>query len=272
MSFLRHHLSLLIPLIVFLFSFQFYITVDRMVEDYEARVIDDYSIVIAAEAEVDLRKLSDSITQIDSIEEIRPDQMLGKIKEEISAANFALLKVSLPKFYKITLSTFPNESELKSIEESLKNLAGIRRVETFSKTHNQIYRLLLIIQTVSQIFAISIFVIAFLLMMKQIEVWRFEHHERMAIMALFGSPFWMRSAMLFRLALADSCIAAIIISYLYYWIGSSGTITGTIRDIGLDRITFSPLADAPTLLGLALAVSLLTVTIVVSRARERIHD
>lgn len=272
MSFLKHHLSLLVPLIAFLFSYQFYVTLDRTVTQYEQKISGDYSIIIAAESEIDLQKVSAISPIIDEISEVRADTMLEKIKEEISPANFALLKVSLPKFYKISLNRFPDDTQLAQIGETLKKFPKVKRVETFAKTHNRIYQLLSIINSVSQIFAGAFLIIAFLLMTKQVEVWRYEHQERMKIMALFGSPYWMRSAVLFKLALVDSLISTILVLYAFYWFSNHSTITELVQGIGLYSVSYDILQDGPILLGIALGISLISVFVVVSRQKEKLYD
>ena len=50
-------------------------------------------------------------------------------------------------------------------------------------------------------------IIGFMLIIKQLEVWKLEHNERMYIMELFGAPFWFRGLALFKIAIIDSIIS-----------------------------------------------------------------
>ena len=46
-------------------------------------------------------------------------------------------------------------------------------------------------------------VVTIFLIAKEMRIWQFKHSERMNIMGLFGAPVWLRSAVLFRLAIVD---------------------------------------------------------------------
>ena len=54
------------------------------------------------------------------------------------------------------------------------------------------------------------FVVTILLIFKELRIWQFKHSERMNIMGLFGAPAWLRSAVLFRLAIVDALIASLL--------------------------------------------------------------
>ncbi len=267
MSFLKHHLSLIIPLVALLFIYQFFTISDRILKDHQEKINSNYSIIIASERDLEKSEIEDVIESIKDLEEIEPDSMLSRLKGEISDANLALLKMELPKFYRITLLRFPDEKFLDKIKVTLEKVNGVKRVETFAKSHNRVYRLLILNKSISKILAILIFVISFLLMIKQIELWRFEHMERMEIMGLFGASYWMRSALLFRLALVDSIIATAITSYFYYYLQSSNEVNYLTSDLGIDSIPFSLLGDTITLLSIALFISFVSVFMVTIRHR-----
>ncbi len=268
MKSVRNHLSLIIPLVALLLSFEFSILIDRLVKDYERRVNNEYSIILVAENAIEESIFKSKVDVIEKVEEIDSKHVIDKLENDISPSNFALLKVSIPKFYKITLNTFPSENEIKSIEKYLLTIKGIKRVETFSKTHNQIYSLLVVINSLSNMFAITIFAVGFLLMVKQVEVWRFEHLERMEIMALFGAPYWMRSALLFRLAITDSIISAIITIGLYHWFSINETLNVILSGIGFHNLSFDIIGDSIYLFGISLGLSLFAVILVITRQKS----
>jgi len=268
MNFLKHHLSLIIPLVALLFSLQFYVTVERAMSGYEKSLKESYSIVIAAQKEMDPIVLKNVINNIDTILEIEPDFVLDKLKTGVSSANLALLKVSLPKFYKITLTYLPDPTELNHLQEELKKVQGVSRVETFAKAHTDIYTLLRFLNGVSKVFAGLIFLISFLLMVKQVEIWKFEHIERMEIMSLFGAPFFMRSAVLFRLGIIDALLSAGAITYLYFETLEHPSVKEFLYKIGIENIIFFPFTDALTLCGAALLISLTAVMFVISNEKK----
>lgn len=265
MSFLKNHLSLILPLTAFLLSLQFYLTVDGMVEAYERKVNSTYSIVVAVEKGTPETSIRNKIPHIHSLEEIDPNSVLDTVKTEISPANLALLKISLPKFYKITLENYPNHEELERIRSILDHMKGVRKVETFAKTHDQIFRLLVLVKTISTIFAVMTFLLSFLLMTRQVAVWKYEHLERMEIMALFGAPFWMRSVLLYRMALLDSMLSALLVSLLFYWMSVEPDVLALLQEVGLIGFSFDPALHAPLLLIVALGISLLSVMVVIKK-------
>lgn len=267
MSFLRNHLSLILPLIALLFSLQLFIVIDRMVVSYENSLNDNYAIVIASENEIEQNDLENHLPQLKKLESVDPSQVLDKIRDEISATNMALLKISLPKFYRITLERYPDQEELNEIETILSEYQGIQQIETFRKTHDQMYQLLRLAKTLSQIFAVIVFLISFLLMTRQIQVWKFEHLERMEIMALFGAPYWMRTSLLFKMAFFDSIFSTAVVVLFFYWFSNNQEVESLFSNIGLNTIHFTPTQDSILLLGVSLVISIISVLMVIRRQR-----
>lgn len=268
MTSFKHHLSFILPLMAFLISFQFLFSLDRVSKEYEANINSGYSIIIATTKAPDFAKLKSASGLIDSIEEINPDIFLKKLEDNFSPANLALLKVSLPKFYRLKLSQFPSASELESIEKKLKQNDNVKRVETYAQSHREVFSLLQMINKIIIAFTVIITVIVVLLVVKQIEVWRFEHSERMEVMALFGAPYWMRSATLFKLAFIDSIISVALVGGLFFYIQNSGQIIDFLDFMMADRIAFYRLDDLAKQLGLVFTVSFGSVFFVIVRQKE----
>ncbi|NLU35260.1 FtsX-like permease family protein [Wolinella succinogenes] len=267
MSSLKHHLSLIIPLIALLFSLESIVLIQRAVAGYEANLGKSYSIVIATRKEVSLEEIKRVVKEAEGLKAIAPDAVLEKLQKDISSANLALLKDSLPQFYSLSLDSFPDKSRLGAIDAALKKMNGVERVESFAKSHDQIYRLLLLLKSSVMVFAGLISIISLLLMVKQIEIWRFEHSERMEIMGYFGAPSWMRNGLLFRLALVDSLIAAGIIGAGMIYLSQDPTTLTLIGDVGLDGSIFAPEHDSLLLLLGGVGVSILSVWMVILRPR-----
>lgn len=268
MTSFKHHLSFILPLMAFLISFQFLFSLDRVSKEYEKSINNGYSIIIATLKEPDFKKLKSASDLIDSIEEISPDIFLKKLENNFSPANLALLKVSLPKFYRIKLSSFPSSKALEKIESKLKQNDNIKRVETYAQTHREIFSLLQMIGKIITLFTVLITGTVVLLVVKQIEVWRFEHYERMEVMALFGAPYWMRSATLFKLAFIDSIISVALVGGIFFYIQNSGDLIAFLDFMMIDNISFYPVGDIVTQLGLAFAVSFGSVFFVIIRQKE----
>jgi len=268
MKSLKNHISVIIPIFVMLFSFQFSFMLEKVVKKYEDILSNDYSIVVVALSSLDTDKIKKNIKDIKSIEEISTKKILSKLEGDFSKANLALLKATLPKFYSVKLKSFPSSSQMQKLSQRLMNFKKITKVETFSKTHDKLYRLLSVSKTLSKVFAFSVFAVSLLLVLKQMEVWTLEHQERMSVMGLFGAPFWMKSAVLYRLVFIDSMACAFLVATVYYYLLHSSEIVDFIQSIGLVIPEFNYLRDLLILMGISFAISFFSVTIVILRHKR----
>lgn len=259
MKSLKNHLSIILPLLALLGSYQFYSIVSSLVKSYEQRLSEEYSIVVVSVSDIFEDDIKNRVKEFKSLEEITPDSVLSKFENQFSSSNYALLKVSLPKFYRVNLEIFPSNEDLNKISESLYDIPSVKRVETFIKSHNQIYKLLLLLNQVAEFFGVAIFIVAILLIVKQVEVWKFEHLQRMRIMALFGAPLWMRSAVLFRLAIIDSIISAILVWIGLYYFLESELFKNFLLDIDIKSLRVDLVDSFITLISIGIILSLLSV-------------
>jgi cell division transport system permease protein len=128
---------------------------------------------------------------------------------------------------------------------------------------------MLLFKDVVQIFSIAIAAVTSLLILKEMRLWQFQHAERMSIMALFGAPVWLRSAVLFRLAIVDAIIATIILCLAFFLIEQYGWMDLLLRTVGISIDLFDFLHDGVRSLLIALGVSIvLTMTIVIGNDEE----
>jgi len=204
MSSLKSHLTLILALVSIMISIFIFRTFNNILKKYENIIINDYSIIIVSTTPISTLPIKDiySITQIDISKEIT------KLKNKYKNIDFTGIK--LPFFYRIKLNHLPSPEELKEIRLKLQQLPYIEKVMTQSSSQTKIYNLLYLLKLVSTIFMILISALGFLLIVKQLEVWKLIHSERMYIMELFGAPFWFRAAALFKIAFIDSMISLII--------------------------------------------------------------
>jgi cell division transport system permease protein len=197
---------------------------------------------------------------------------LNDIKNSISSTNLALLKVSLPKFYRIKLTHYPSSNELKEIEKNIKKNPAVIKIESFKHIQNNQYRLLLFNKTLLTVFAVFIFVIAILLVIRQMEIWHYQHIDRMSIMSIFGANSWIRSAVLYRLAIIDSIVSTIIVSAVFFYIYSNGSLNSFLLDIGLEEVQFDLIGDSAVLFLLSFCISLLSVIFVIVKSEKEIEQ
>lgn len=268
MNSLKNHLSLIIPLIALLFALESILLVTRTLSDYESKLGKNYAIILASTKELDLEHLRNKISEAQDLSPIDSKIILERLSKNVSQANIVLLKKSLPRFYSLSLSTYPSSARLEIIHKSLKEIEGILRIETFTKSHSQIYQLLLIINGSIMIFSSFIALISLLLMFKQIEIWKFQHLERMEIMTLLGAPLWMRSQILFRLACVDTILATLIVAGGLFYVFQDPTLLIFFQELGLNPEIFSPILDSIVLLLTGLALSLIAVWIVSLQQRD----
>jgi len=221
MKYIRNHIFLIFALVSILFSIEMYYLFNKIVKTYEEKILKNYTIIIVAKEKLDSEKLK--LNNISYIEQIDITKSLKNIDTQLQNFNLDINKIknTLPYFYKLHLKNFPTPVSLDNLEKTLLKNPAIKRIESFRQNQNQIYNLLLIIKLVAGIFMIIILFISFLLIIKQLEVWRFEHSERMYIMELFGAPFWFRSAILIKLAIIDSILSiGLIFSIIEYLLHS----------------------------------------------------
>ena len=211
----KSHLGVIFPLIVLLFAIEFTLVVGKIVRGYEYSMGNDYNIIVVSE-----RDLNETILRekIDTFKEALPldaTKVLDRLKDDVSPKNLAALKSSLPKFYSIKLNAFPSTAYMAKLGKILLKIDGVKKVETFSKTHDKIYKILVIFKGVSQSFAVLIALMGIALISKQMRIWLYEHRRRIEVMTDLGAPYWLKSAMLYKLAIIDSFVATAITCAFY---------------------------------------------------------
>jgi len=185
MRLVKNHLSLMFALISILVTYQFYITLDRIIQIYEQNILNDYSIIIVSPKQLSLSDVTTHSKNIKEMIEVEANMIVDELKDDLSSENISVLKDTLPKFYKLKLYTYPTTAELNTTVENLKNFNQLIKVESFAQVQNKIYGLMEVVKIVTLVFLGMISNTAILLMIKQMEVWKFEHSERMNIMCNF---------------------------------------------------------------------------------------
>ena len=263
MKYLKSHLFLIIALLSILFSIETYFVFNKIVNSYEEKIVKNYTMIVVSKAKLDniaFDKVS-HITQIDIA------SSLANIQKQLQNFDINQIKEKLPYFYKLHFSKYPSPEEVKELERNLLQDPNIKRVESFKINQNQVYNLLLIIKLIITIFMIIILFIAFLLIVKQLEVWRFEHSERMYIMELFGAPFWFKSAMLLKLAIIDSILSIFLIFGLIKYIISSEMYQNLLQQLQIS-IDINLFYDLSMFFLISLTISLVATFIVIFSKKD----
>ena len=263
------HLSIMLSVFVLLFSFQFTNVIKSIVNDYAAKIVNDYAIVVVSSSELKEDELKKVVPEVESISEISSKKILDRLKNDMSSKNLTLLQVALPKFYSIKLTSLPNKKRIDTIKQKLSSISTITRVETFSKTHEKMFKMFLLLQYMVYVFAGFVAVVAMLLILKQIRIWTYEHSRRMAIMGLFGASFFMKSAMLYRMTMVDSLLSSLAVCGIYIAAPRIKMIQDFAAELDIVIPDFNILIEGGTLVGTSVLFSLIAVTLV-ARKTERV--
>ena len=168
----------------------------------------------------------------------------------------------------IKLSEFPTPQYMDELKQKLLKFDGITKVETFSKTHDKVFKILNLAKSISYAFMAILCVVGLMLMLKQAKIWLFEHRERIEIMTLFGAPFWLKSAMLYKSAMVDSLIATIIVGAFFFFLPAIEIFRENAASIDVVLPSLDLSRDIFILFGAALFLSVFAVSLVMSKARK----
>ncbi len=270
MNSIKNHLSLVIALVSILFSIQVFIIVDRSISAYKDNLTSSYSVVVVTQVKMSQEKISSLSPLIDTITELNPDTVIKRLSSSMDKRNMDLLKVALPKFYKLKLTHFPKPQEIEKLTKNLLNHKSVTKVENFSHNHDNTYKLLLLFKEVISVFSIVILIVTTLLILKELRIWQFMHNERMSIMGLFGAPIWLSSAVLFRLSIVDAVIASVISFILFSYLSSSQWVLEQFQTIGINVVIFDSIEDFSILFGVAMLLSVLLASLIVIGHKEEV--
>ncbi|WP_304543193.1 ABC transporter permease [Sulfurimonas microaerophilic] len=266
----KNHISLVLALLGILFALQVFMVVERSIDSYKVNLANNYSLVVVSEKSLETKQLQSINPLIAKMETLSPDNIIKKLNTGINKTNLELLKLTLPKFYKVSLQHYPSPSELKTLTRELLKNNYITKVETFEKTHDTTYRLLLLFKNVITVFAFTVIVVTLLLISKELRIWQFKHNERMSIMGLFGAPSWLRSAVLFRLAIVDALIASFLAFILFAYISTLPMIAQEFEHIGISIVLFDYTYDFLLMLGVSISVAILLASFVMLGHKEEV--
>lgn len=266
---IKNHIGVIFPLIVLLFSMEFVLIMSKVVTEYEHTMSNDYNIIIVSQNELNKEDMKSKIPSFKDISLISVAKVLDRLKKDISDTNLLLLNNSLPRFYSLKLNNFPDSDGMKNIKNILLKIDGVKRVETFSKTYDKVYKMLLFSKSIFECFTILITIMGVVLIFKQMKIWLFEHKIRVEIMTLFGAPYWLKSAMLYKLALIDSIISTFLVTLFYSILPNLTFFKDLINTLGLDSLDFNLLFDSLILLASSIIVSIIAVSLVMFRTKEK---
>ncbi len=266
----KNHLSLVIALFSILFSIQVFLIVDRSIDAYKVNLSTNYSVIAVSQKKLSETTFININKLISKVEELSPDSVIKRLNSDMQSKNIELLKLTLPKFYKLNLAYYPSPAEIKQLTKDLLRNSSITKVEDFSHNHDSTYKLLLLFKNVVSVFALVVLVVTILLIFKELKIWQYKHNERMSIMGLFGAAMWLRSAVLFRLSIVDALMASALAFIAFMYISSSEWVLKQFSEIGIQIVIFNPVEDFLVLTGVSIILSILLASLIVLGHKEEV--
>ncbi|MBD3788904.1 MAG: cell division protein FtsX [Campylobacterales bacterium] len=263
MKSIKNHLMFILPLMAILLGIEFFLVFDRTTDSYEKGLKEGYSMLVVANKTMDLAALKKLNAHIESSESIKRENIVTEIAQDMSQSSQDEILQALPYFYSVRLDSYLSTSGLEKIKKDLEKDESIRSVETFGSSYSSSYRLFSFIKLSLRVFIVFMAMISLFLIIKQMEVWKYAHSERMQIMEIFGAPLMLRSGVLFKVALLDALVATVItvgiFLYLkFYWATRSG-----IDIMVQNQESLFKMIDMAILLGAAVMIVIFAVYTVV---------
>ncbi len=227
MKSIKNHLMFILPLMAILLGIEFYLVFDRTTDSYEKGLKDGYSMLVVTSKPITLKDLKNLNKHIGKIESIKRESIVSQIAKGINKTSQEQILASLPYFYDVRLDEYIPVRGLQSIKKDLESSTIVKKVETFGSSYSSSYRLFSFIKFILKLFIGFITIVSIFLIIKQMEIWKYAHRQRMRVMEIFGAPLMLRSGILFRMAIVDAFFATLFTStvFLYIkfrWTPSSG--------------------------------------------------
>ena len=258
MKFLKSLFSFTIPLIIVLTILSLYLSIGQVLNNYKYKINNDYSIMIVTSTPIikeNIKVLANMYVR--NIEVLHREDIVNNLKSKLSSTSLELLEKKLPYFYNIHLQSYPTTSQLAKIKIELSTIANVKRIETFSSNHNQIYSLLILIDNIVSVLFVLFMISSILLLSKQVKIWFFEHSTRISIIEYHGGSIWYSAKPMIRLAILSSLIASGLVIVVSMYI-SNNLSQFVSNEILLVMSNTTLTVDSITIVATAFAISMVS--------------
>jgi len=267
MKFIKNHLMFILPLMAILLGIEFYLVFDRTTDSYEKGLKEGYTMLVVTKKPVELSRLKALNEHIASSEAIKRENIVSEVAQGVSKESKKEILALLSYFYNVGLDSYLGTKEIEKIKNDLEKDPNIKRVETFGSSYSSAYRLFSFIKFLLKVFVGFMGVVSFFLIIKQMEIWKYAHKERMQVMEILGAPLMLRSGVLFKIAIFDAFIATLFTSAIFFyikfvWAAQSGIDLMMQKQDELFRLT-----DMAILLATAFLLVIIAVCSVVFSSR-----
>jgi len=267
MKFIKNHLMFIFPLMAILLGVEFYLVFERTTDSYEKTLTEGYSMLVVSKKPVKLKTFQKLNLHIIAATQIERSNIVSEVAKGISKNNSEAILKALPYFYNLGLDSYLHTDALGQIKKDLEADENIKKVETFGSSYNSSYRLFSFIKLTLKIFIIFMAVVSLFLIIKQMEIWKYAHKERMQVMEIFGAPLMLRSGVLFRVAILDAFVATLLTSMFFIYIKFQWAATSGIDIMMQKQEELFRVTDIGILLGSALLIVIIAVYSVVFSSR-----
>ncbi len=251
------------PLMAILLGIEFYLVFDRTTDSYEKGLKEGYSMLVVTKKPMELSALKALNKHISTSEKIKRENIVSEIAKGVSKSSSKEILAALPYFYNVGLDSYLHTSGLEKIKMDLEADTNIKKVETFGSSYSSAYRLFSFIKFTLKLFIVFMGVVSLFLIIKQMEIWKYAHKQRMQVMEIFGAPLMLRSGVLFKVAIADAFIATILTSAIFLYVKFEWAANSGIDIMVQNQEELFRLTDMAILLGSALLLVIIAVYSVV---------
>jgi len=251
------------PLMAILLGIEFYLVFDRTTDSYEKGLKEGYSMLVVTKKPMELSALKALNKHISTSEKIKRENIVSEIAKGVSKSSSKEILAALPYFYNVGLDSYLHTSGLEKIKLDLEADTNIKKVETFGSSYSSAYRLFSFIKFTLKLFIVFMGVVSLFLIIKQMEIWKYAHKQRMQVMEIFGAPLMLRSGVLFKVAIVDAIIATIITSLIFLYLKFQWAANSGIDIMVQNQEELFRLTDMAILLGSALLLVIIAVYSVV---------
>jgi len=263
MKSIKNHLMFILPLMAILLGVEFYLVFDRTTDSYAKGLKEGYSMLVVSKTPVTITQLKSLNKHISSSEKIQRQEIVTEIAKGVSKTNEKKILNALPYFYSVQLSEYVGTSKLADIKKDLESDENIKRVETFGSAYSSSYKLFTFIKLSLKIFIIFMAVVSLFLIIKQMEIWKYAHRQRMQVMEIFGAPLMLRSGVLFKVSIIDALMATVFTSLFFLYLKFQWAANSGIDMMLENKEELFKLTDIVILLVVALLIVILAVYSVV---------
>ena len=263
MKFIKNHLMFILPLVTILLGIEFYLVFDRTTDSYEKGLKEGYSMLVVTKKPAVLEDFKKLNPQVGSLEKIKRQNIVAEIAKGVNKGTQNEILAALPYFYNVSLQTYVDTAGLEKVKNDLEKDPNVKKVETFGNAYSSAYKLFSFIKFTLKLFIGFMGIVSLFLIIKQMEIWKYAHKERMQVMEIFGAPLMLRSGVLFKVAIMDAFVATLLTSAFFLYIKFQWAAHSGIDIMMQKQEELFILSDIGILLGSALLIVIIAVYSVV---------